>query len=43
MSFRSKGKVKVNEFSRKYYGGGGHVNAAGGAIKSLILIKLLMN
>ena len=40
MSFRSKGKVKVNEFSRKYYGGGGHVNAAGGAINKSDLNKV---
>lgn len=31
-SFRSKGIIKVNEFSKKYYNGGGHQNAAGGAI-----------
>ena len=41
MSFRSKGKVKVNEFSRKYYGGGGHINAAGGAIKKSDLNKVI--
>ena len=40
MSFRSKGKVKVNEFSRKYYGGGGHVSAAGGAINKSDLNKV---
>ena len=47
MSFRSKGKVKVNEFSRKYYGGGGHVNAAGGAIKktdiNMVINELIQN
>ncbi len=30
MSFRSKGKTKVNEFASKYFEGGGHINAAGG-------------
>lgn len=29
-SFRSKGKVDVNSFARKYFEGGGHYNAAGG-------------
>ena len=29
-SFRSKGDVDVNTFARKYFGGGGHFNAAGG-------------
>lgn len=32
ISFRSKGNIKVNEFSKKYYDGGGHQNAAGGAV-----------
>lgn len=30
ISFRSKGTFNVNEFSRKYFNGGGHANAAGG-------------
>ncbi|MEI8202302.1 MAG: DHHA1 domain-containing protein, partial [Bacteroidota bacterium] len=30
ISFRSKGEFSVNEFSKKYYNGGGHKNAAGG-------------
>ena len=30
MSFRSKGEFPVNEFSAEYFGGGGHLNAAGG-------------
>lgn len=30
MSFRSKGSVDVNQFARKYFNGGGHINAAGG-------------
>lgn len=29
ISFRSKGKIDVNAFARKYFEGGGHVNAAG--------------
>jgi phosphoesterase RecJ-like protein len=29
-SFRSKGDFDVNVFARKYFAGGGHVNAAGG-------------
>ena len=30
MSFRSKGNFAVNEYSAKYFSGGGHKNAAGG-------------
>ncbi|HLO92177.1 MAG TPA: bifunctional oligoribonuclease/PAP phosphatase NrnA [Lentimicrobium sp.] len=30
ISFRSKADFSVNEFARKHYGGGGHLNAAGG-------------
>jgi phosphoesterase RecJ-like protein len=30
ISFRSKGKFDVNQFARSYFGGGGHINAAGG-------------
>lgn len=30
ISFRSKDTVDVNQFSRKYFNGGGHINAAGG-------------
>jgi bifunctional oligoribonuclease and PAP phosphatase NrnA len=30
ISLRSKGDFDVNEFSRKYFNGGGHMNAAGG-------------
>lgn len=30
ISFRSKDEVDVNAFSRKYFNGGGHINAAGG-------------
>jgi phosphoesterase RecJ-like protein len=31
MSFRSKGDFACNTFSAKHFGGGGHINAAGGA------------
>ena len=30
MSLRSKGQFSVNEFARKHFNGGGHINAAGG-------------
>ena len=30
MSFRSKGRFSVNDFVRKHFNGGGHMNAAGG-------------
>lgn len=30
ISFRSKADIPVNEFSGKYFDGGGHINAAGG-------------
>lgn len=30
ISFRSKDDVDANQFSRKYFNGGGHINAAGG-------------
>ncbi len=30
MSFRSKGEIPVNLFAKKYFKGGGHLNAAGG-------------
>lgn len=30
ISFRSKDDYDVNEFARKYFNGGGHINAAGG-------------
>ena len=32
-SFRSKGNFPANEFSQKYFNGGGHLNAAGGETK----------
>lgn len=30
ISFRSKGDFDVNKYARKYFNGGGHINAAGG-------------
>lgn len=30
ISFRSKDDIDVNQFARKYFNGGGHINAAGG-------------
>lgn len=30
LSFRSKGDIPVNEWARKWFNGGGHLNAAGG-------------
>ena len=30
ISFRSLGDVPLNEFAKKYYNGGGHLNASGG-------------
>lgn len=30
ISFRSKGAIDVNTFARQHFGGGGHINAAGG-------------
>lgn len=30
ISFRSKGKIDMNKYARKYFEGGGHINAAGG-------------
>lgn len=34
MSFRSKGSFDVNQFAKKYFNGGGHINAAGGVSHS---------
>ena len=36
LSFRSKGRVSVQELARTYYGGGGHRNAAGGSSKKAL-------
>jgi len=35
ISFRSKGDVAINTIAKKYFGGGGHKNAAGGVEKIL--------
>ena len=47
ISLRSNGYVKMNIFSQKYYGGGGHQNAAGAAVKSndidIVTQKLIEN
>lgn len=40
MSFRSKGKIAVNEIANEHFNGGGHTNAAGG-ISSLSLEKTI--
>ncbi len=34
LSFRSKGDFDVSEFARKYFNGGGHMNASGGTSKA---------
>ena len=34
VSFRSKGEFAVNDFSKKYFNGGGHKNASGGESKA---------
>lgn len=33
LSFRSKGNIPVNEWSKKWFNGGGHLNAAGGQME----------
>ena len=37
VSLRSRGDVDVNVFARRYFGGGGHRNAAGG--KSFVTME----
>lgn len=37
ISFRSQGSFDVNQFAREHFGGGGHINAAGG--KSYLSMK----
>ena len=43
LSLRSKGNFKVNEIAKKYFNGGGHINASGGvsqlSVKETIKIK----
>ena len=43
LSLRSKGNVKVNEIAKKYFHGGGHINAAGGISQASVdkTIKIL--
>lgn len=36
ISFRSKGAFDVNQFARKHFNGGGHVNAAGGEAQTTL-------
>lgn len=36
LSLRSQGPFKVNEFAAKYFNGGGHNNAAGGAVRKTL-------
>merc|ERR1712078_782754 len=35
ISFRSKGDIFVNDLAKKYFNGGGHINAAGGICKNI--------
>ena len=42
MSFRSKGTFDVNQFAKKYFNGGGHVNAAGG-VSQFTLEETVLN
>jgi len=37
ISFRSKDKIDVNKFAKKYFNGGGHKNASGGFSKKSLL------
>lgn len=41
MSFRSKGNFDVNQMARKYFNGGGHINAAGGASHESMMDTIL--
>ena len=41
ISFRSQGDFDVNQFARKHFNGGGHVNAAGG--KSFDTLEATIN
>ncbi|VXC21082.1 DHH family phosphoesterase [Flavobacterium sp. 9AF] len=41
ISFRSQGNFDVNEFARKHFNGGGHINAAGG--KSFLSLEETVN
>ncbi|MEE3037029.1 MAG: bifunctional oligoribonuclease/PAP phosphatase NrnA [Bacteroidota bacterium] len=35
ISFRSKGNVSVNKLAKDHFGGGGHINAAGGSFNNM--------
>ena len=35
ISFRSKGNVAVNQLAKDHFGGGGHINASGGAFNNM--------
>ena len=39
-SFRSVGEFSVNQFSRDYFKGGGHKNAAGGSLEDKLSVAL---
>ena len=41
MSFRSIGSFSVNDFARKNFDGGGHMNAAGGICKEMSLKEVV--
>lgn len=43
LSFRSKGNFDVNKFARHHFNGGGHMNAAGGAILETPLDEVVSN
>jgi len=48
ISFRSKGDISVNQLSRDHFGGGGHLNAAGGVSSDMdtavqTFIKVISN
>ena len=48
LSLRSKGNVKVNEIAKKYFQGGGHINAAGGISevsinKTITILEKIIN
>lgn len=40
ISFRSKGDFDVNQYARKYFNGGGHINAAGGRSKESLDVTI---
>jgi len=36
ISFRSKGNIPINEFAKRYFNGGGHINASGGEMNDTL-------